>query len=169
LRTFFGRIKTAFIKFEKDNPFEKLKAEIEELGLKWFASREIFPYEIQNELNQKGKIVSFLESSCDDKRFFEILNEFYETKIDKDKTLKRGKDEDANYWSNIINTGRLADFRNAMAHTNEIQLAVNIEALVYSFNDAKYLLRYLRFMQGEDWFPNFVEYDFKLLEESEEK
>lgn len=175
LRTFFGRLKTEFDEFEKANPLEKLKKELDELRDKWFrpcATRRqqlslgLMTCEIEGKLKQKGNIVGFLSSSCDGKRFFEILKEYYETKIDRDKSLKKDtKGGDIAGWYDKTNSGRLADFRNALAHTNEIQLAVNIDALVRSFNDAKYLLRYLRFIQGEDWFPNFVEYDFKLMKE----
>jgi len=176
LRTFLGRIKKEFDKFEKANPLEKLKAELDALRDKWFSqcafrtqqiSRGLMTCGIEGKLKKKGNIVGFLSGSCDGKNFFEILSEFYETKIDRDKTLKPTKDEDIAGWQDKTKTGRLADFRNVLAHTNEIQLAVNIEALVYDFNDAKYLLRYLRYIQGEDWFPNFVEYDFRLSSEDE--
>jgi len=167
LRTFFGRLKAEFNKFEK-NKLEKLKKETEELGKKWFYTNwkacEIkHEMQMRSDVNQIGKIVSFLDSSCDGRKFFEILKEFYEKRIDKDKALGRVKDEDIAGWYDATNTGKLADFRNVLAHTNEIQLALNVEALVYSFNDAKYLLRYLKFIQGEGWFPVFLEYEFKLL------
>ena len=144
LRTFLGKLKREFDKFEKTK-LEKFKEETSALGKQWFnnswrADEVESEMTMRSTVNQRNKIVSFLESSCDGWRFFEILKEFYENKVKE-----------------------LVDTRNEVVHNNEIQFAVNVESLVYSFNNAKYLLRYLKFIQGEGWFPVFLDYDFKLL------
>jgi hypothetical protein len=65
-------------------------------------------------------------------------------------------------WKIRAETGRLTDFRDTVAHTNEIQIAVNIASLPYFFNDAKYLLRHITFIKRETPIPVFSDYSFGL-------
>ena len=113
-----------------------------------------------NEINYKNNLLDLFECTSDGKRYFEILENFFTTKIDR---ASKGKAKNLEDWKHKAETGRLIDIRDAIAHTNEIQIAVEMESLPHFFNDAKFLLRHLTFVKRETSVPVFIEYDFKLL------
>ncbi|MCL2555570.1 MAG: hypothetical protein FWE03_00935 [Firmicutes bacterium] len=119
-------------------------------------------YELMREINYKNNLLNLFDCTCNDKTYFEILETFFATKIDK---AVKGKAKNLDDWKQRATTGRLIDIRDAIAHTNEIQIAVNLEALPHFFNDAMFLLRHLTFVKREVPMPVFIDYDFKLMSE----
>jgi len=211
LRTFFGKMKKEFVKFERKCP--KIQEEADKLESKIAGVVKAVPtsndlqmimsfslsmcstipfnhngkikhisFEEENkkkmiygettwecanlieEVNFNNHLLELFASTCERQGYFEIIKDFFAGQIDKDKSLNRVDEENVDEWKMKAQTGRLADFRDAVVHTNEIQIAVNMELLPYFFNDAKFLYKHITFIKRETLVPIFAQYEFALSE-----